>query len=175
MIYALGNLTPNIADSCFVAQSADLIGEVTLSANVSVWFNSVIRADNAPIFIGAGSNVQDGAILHVDPGMPIKVAENVTIGHGVTLHGCTIGKDSLVGINAVVLNGVKIGQGCVVGSNSLLTEGMEIPDNSLVVGSPAKVVKTLDQKARKMLLQGAQHYVSKISHYKQKLTPIASS
>lgn len=172
MIYALGDLIPNIDDSCFVADSADLIGDITLKANVSVWFNSTLRADNAPIVIGEGSNIQDGAVLHVDPGMPIDIAENVTIGHSVMLHGCKIGRDSLVGINTVVLNDVKIGQACVIGSNSLLTEGMEIPDNSLVMGSPAKVVKSLDENTRAMLLKGAQHYVSKIQQYKETLVEI---
>ena len=175
MIYALGDLVPNIDDSCFVAESADLIGSVTLKADVSVWFNSVIRADNAEILIGEGSNIQDGSILHVDPGMPIEIAENVTVGHGVTLHGCQIARDSLIGINAVVLNGVKIGEGCVIGSNSLLTEGMEIPNNSLVMGSPGKVIKSLDEKTRKLLLQGANHYVAKVPHYKDALRAIERS
>ncbi len=172
MIYSLGDLTPDIDESCFIAESADLIGNVTLKVNVSVWFNCVIRADNAAIVIGQGSNIQDGSVLHVDPGMPIELDENVTVGHGVTLHGCKIGRNSLVGINAVVLNGVKIGEGCVIGANSLLTEGMRVPDNSLVMGSPAKVVKSLDQQAQQLLLQGAQHYVAKIPHYKEKLSPL---
>ena len=175
MIYALGDLVPKIDDSCFIADSADLIGNIILKADVSIWFNSVIRADNAAIVIGQGSNIQDGSVLHVDPGKPINIDENVTIGHGVTLHGCQIGRNSLVGINAVILNDVKIGEGCVIGSNSLLTEGMEIPDNSLVMGSPGKVVKSLDKQTQELLLQGAQHYVAKISYYKDELIPFTRS
>ena len=160
MIYQLDDLIPQIHDSCFVAESADLIGAVVLKENASVWFNCVLRADNEPIVIGENSNIQDGSVLHVDPGCPIEIAANVTVGHKVMLHGCTIGDNSLIGINAVVLNGAKIGRNCIIGANALITEGKEIPDNSMVLGSPGKVVKTLDEQAVAGLKASAAHYVA---------------
>lgn len=173
MIYSLGDKIPSIHASCFIAGSADLIGKVILKENASVWFNCVIRADNEPISIGKNSNVQDGAVLHVDPGFALSVGEHVTVGHKAMLHGCTIGNNSLIGINAVVLNGAKIGEGCVIGANALITEGTIIPDGSLVMGSPGKIVKQLDENTLEMFKQGALHYVSNNQRYREALTPYA--
>lgn len=172
MIYKLGEYTPNIDDSCFVAPSADLIGRVVMKPNSSVWFNCVLRADNEPITIGENSNVQDGSILHVDPGYPINISNNVTIGHKVMLHGCTIGEGSLIGMNAVVLNGAKIGKNCLIGANALVTENMEIADGSMVLGSPAKVVRQLNEKTKNMLKMGAGHYVQNSNRYKAELESV---
>jgi carbonic anhydrase/acetyltransferase-like protein (isoleucine patch superfamily) len=158
MIYKLGDKSPDIHSSCFVAPSADLIGSVVMHSNASVWFNCVLRADNEPIIIGENSNVQDGSILHVDENFPINIDANVTIGHKVMLHGCSIGEGSLIGMNAVVMNGAKIGKNCLIGANALVTEGMQIADGSMVLGSPAKVVKELDQKTQAMIKMGAVHY-----------------
>lgn len=171
MNFTLGKHSPSIDESCFVAPSADLIGEVKLHKNASVWFNCVLRADNAAITVGENSNVQDGSILHVDPGYPINIAKNVTIGHKVMLHGCSIGEGSLVGMNAVVLNGAKIGKHCIIGANALVTENMDIPDGSMVLGSPAKVVKQLDDKLQAKLAMGAKHYVDNSARYKTDLKP----
>lgn len=165
MLYKLGDKSPEIADSCFVAPSADLIGSVIMHENSSVWFNCVLRADNEPITIGENTNVQDGSVLHVDDNFPINIAANVTIGHKVMLHGCSIGEGTLIGMNAVVLNGAKIGKHCLIGANALVTEGMEIPDGSMVLGSPAKVVKALDEKTQGILKMGAAHYVQNSALY----------
>ena len=172
MIYQLGELSPKISESCFIAPNASLIGNVVLEDNASIWFNVVIRADLAEVKIGKNSNIQDGCILHVDEGFPIDVAENVTIGHKVMLHGCSIGEGSLVGINAVVLNGAKIGKNCLVGANALVTENMVIPDGSLVLGSPAKVIKQLDEKTQNMITEGAAHYVHSNHQYTKELKQI---
>jgi carbonic anhydrase/acetyltransferase-like protein (isoleucine patch superfamily) len=172
MIYQLGELSPKIPKSCFIAPNASVIGNVDLSENVSIWFNVVIRADLAQVKIAKNSNIQDGSILHVDKGFPINIAENVTIGHKVMLHGCTIGEGSLIGINAVVLNGAIVGKNCLVGANALVTENMVIPDGSLVLGSPAKVVKQLDEKNQVMIAAGAAHYVQNNHHYKKELKQI---
>lgn len=170
MQYQLGDKAPQIDASCFVAPSADLIGAVILHKNASVWFNCVLRADNAPITVGKNSNIQDGSILHVDPGLPINIAQHVTIGHKVMLHGCTIGENTLIGMNATVLNGAIIGNNCVVGANTLITEDMHIPDGKMVLGSPGKIVKSLDQKMIAMLQGGAQHYVENGQLYKSSIT-----
>jgi carbonic anhydrase/acetyltransferase-like protein (isoleucine patch superfamily) len=172
MKYKLGDLTPSIADDCFIAPSADLIGQVTLANNSSVWFNCVLRADNEPISVGENSNIQDGSILHVDPGFPINIGRNVTVGHKVMLHGCTIGDESLIGMNAVILNGSKIGKNCLIGANALVTENTEIPDGSMALGAPAKVVKTLSDKQIAMLKKGAEHYVKNGARYLELLQEI---
>jgi len=172
MLYQLGKLSPNIPESCFIAPNACVIGNVELADNASIWFNVVIRADLAQVKIGKNSNIQDGSVLHVDEGFPITVAENVTVGHKAMLHGCSIGAGSLIGINAVVLNGAKIGKNCLVGANALVTENMDIPDGSLVLGSPAKVVKQLDEKTKEMLAAGAAHYVHSSHQYKAELKQI---
>ena len=172
MIFKLDDAQPEIADTCFVAPSASLIGAVKMAANASVWFNCVLRADNEPIVIGENSNVQDGSVLHVDPGYPIEIAANVTIGHKVMLHGCQIGEGTLIGMNAVVLNGARIGKNCLIGANALVTENMEIPDGSMVLGSPAKVVKTLDEKLQARLAEGAKHYVDNGARYRKVLVQL---
>lgn len=172
MIYQLGELSPDISKSSFIAPNASVIGNVVLSAHASVWFNVVIRADLAQVKIGKNSNIQDGCILHVDEGFPITIAQNVTIGHKAMLHGCSIDEGSLIGINAVVLNGAKIGKNCLVGANALVTENMVIPDGSLVLGSPAKVIKQLDEKTKVMIVEGAAHYVHSSHQYKTELKQI---
>lgn len=169
MLYQLGEFSPNISKSSFIAPNASVIGNVVLCNNASVWFNVVIRADLAQVKIGENSNVQDGSILHVDEGFPITIANNVTIGHKVMLHGCSIDECSLIGMNAVVLNGAKIGKNCLVGANALVTENTVIPDGSLVLGSPAKVVKQLDEQTKKMLAEGTAHYVHSGHQYKTDL------
>ena len=155
----------------FVAHNATVIGSVTLKDRSSVWFNVVIRGDNDQITIGEGSNIQDGSVLHTDPGYPLTVGQNVTVGHQAMLHGCTVGDGSLIGIGAVVLNGVKIGKGCLIGANALVPEGMEIPDGSLVVGSPAKVKRTLSPEQQQGLLENAQSYVDNMRRFNQSFEP----
>ena len=172
MLYQLGKLIPNISKTSFIAPNASVIGNVVLEDNASVWFNVVIRADNAQIKIGKNSNIQDGSILHVDDNFPINIAQNVTVGHKVMLHGCSIDEGSLIGMNAVVLNGAKIGKNCLVGANALVTENMIVSDGSLVLGSPAKVIKQLDEKTQAMIARGAAHYVHNNIRYKKELTQI---
>lgn len=173
MKYELDGKRPVIDNSCFVAPSADLIGSVIMAENSSVWFNCVLRADNEPITIGKNSNIQDGSVLHVDKGWPINISDNVTVGHKVMLHGCTIGNNSLIGMNAVILNGVQVGKNCVIGANALLTENMQIPDGSMVLGSPAKVVKELNEEQIEMLKKSAEHYVYNANAYQSTLTQIS--
>lgn len=171
-IYSLGERTPVIAPGVFVADSASVIGSVHLADDTSVWFGAVVRGDVETISLGQGSNVQDGAVLHADHGMPLVIGEYVTIGHQAMLHGCTVGDGSLIGIQATVLNGAKIGKNCLVGAGALVTEGKEFPDNSLIIGSPAKAVRTFtDEEAQKMR-QGAAHYVQNAAHFKAKLVRI---
>ena len=143
----------------FVADNAMVIGRVLLRQNASVWFNAVLRGDAELITVGIDSNVQDGAVLHTDPGYPLVIGQGVTVGHKAMLHGCTIGDNSLVGINAVILNGAKIGRNCLIGANALVGEGKEIPDNSMVLGSPGKVVKQLNEQQIAGLKMSAAHYV----------------
>jgi carbonic anhydrase/acetyltransferase-like protein (isoleucine patch superfamily) len=159
-IYKLDDLTPTVHTSAWVADSAQVIGDVHLAENASVWFGAVLRGDTEPIRIGKNSNVQDLSVLHADVGQPLTVGDNVTIGHQVMLHGCTVGDNSLIGIQAVILNGAKIGKNSIVGAGSVVTEGKEFPDNSLILGSPAKVVRVLDDAAAARLKQSAEHYVA---------------
>ena len=172
MIYKLGDTQPSIPDSCFIAPSASVIGDVQMGENASIWFNCVVRADNDTIRIGENSNVQDGSVLHVDEGQAIDIGPNVTIGHKVMLHGCAIGENSLIGINAVVLNGAKIGRNCLIGANALVTENMEIPDGSMVLGSPAKIVRELTDANIALLKKGAEHYVQNSARYEKDLKTI---
>ncbi len=151
----------------YVAHNATLIGRVVLEDRASVWFNAVLRGDNEPIVIGEGSNVQDGSVLHTDPGFPLTLGRGVTVGHMVMLHGCTVGDNSLIGIKSVVLNGARIGRNCLIGANSLITEGKVIPDNSVVMGSPGRVVKQLDAAGIESLRAPAQSYVDKIRRYRE--------
>lgn len=172
MLYALGNLTPVLNGEHFIAPNATVIGDVILEHNVSIWFSVVIRGDVDHIHINENTNIQDGSILHVDLGQPMSIGKNVTVGHKVMLHGCTIDDGSLIGMNAVVLNGARIGKNCIIGANALVTENMEIPDGSLVVGSPAKVIRELDEKTIDMLQQSAEHYVKNGQRFKKELVAI---
>jgi carbonic anhydrase/acetyltransferase-like protein (isoleucine patch superfamily) len=170
MLYELGERRVELRGSeHYVAHNASVIGSVVLEHQASVWFNAVLRADNDPIHIGERSNVQDGAVLHTDPGFPLTIGRGVTIGHKAMLHGCSVDDNSLIGINAVVLNGARIGQNCLVGAGSLIGEGKEIPDNSLVVGAPGRVIRTLSEDQIAGLRHAAQVYVDKIGRYREGL------
>jgi len=160
-IYALGDKRPTRHPSAWVAPSADVIADVVLGEDVSVWFGAVIRADNTRIVVGARSNVQEGAMLHSDPGAPLSVGEDCTIGHHAILHGCTIGNGSLIGMGAVILNRAVIAEDCIVGAGALVTEGKTFPAGSLIVGSPARAVRQIDAAAIAMLKVSASHYVDK--------------
>jgi carbonic anhydrase/acetyltransferase-like protein (isoleucine patch superfamily) len=142
------------------------MGDVELAQDVSIWFGTVLRGDTETIYIGKGSNIQDGSVLHADVGKPLHVGENVTVGHKVMLHGCTIGDGSLIGIGAIVLNGARIGKGCLVGAGSLVTEGKEFPDGSMIMGSPAKVVRELSAEQKQGLLNSAKHYIENARRFK---------
>ena len=168
--YRLGEHQPQLlGEGHFIAPSADVIGRVVLHSKSSVWFNAVIRADNDLIEVGEGSNIQDGSILHTDPGFPLRIAANVVIGHKVMLHGCTIGEGSLIGMNAVVLNGAVIGKNCLIGANALVTEGMQIPDGALVMGSPAKIKRMLTEDEQSNLSRSAGNYVGNAQRYLSEL------
>ena len=171
-IFQLGAHAPEIDASAFVAESANLIGKVTVEANASVWFGVTIRGDNERITIGEGSNVQEGTIMHTDMGYPLTLGKGVTVGHQAMLHGCTVGDGSLIGIQAVVLNGAKIGKGCLVGAGALVTEGKEFPDGSLILGSPAKVVRTLTEEDVSRLQASAASYVARGQLFKAQLKKI---
>lgn len=161
-IYSIDGIGPEFEDrdSNFVAPDASVIGNVRIARDVSIWFGTAIRGDNEAISIGKGSNVQEHTIMHTDPGFKLTIGENCTIGHRAMLHGCTIGNNTLVGMGAIILNGAKIGKNCLVGAGALVTEGKEFPDNSLIVGSPAKVARTLDDAAAARLTMSAAHYVA---------------
>ncbi len=164
-LYELDGTAPVLGTGAWVADSAQVIGAVELAEGASVWFGAVIRGDTETIRVGRNSNVQDLSVLHADIGMPLVIGDNVTVGHQVMLHGCTIGDGSLIGIAAVVLNGAKIGRNCIVGAGSVVTEGKEFPDNSLIIGSPARVMRTLDDAAAHKLAQSAAHYVDNARRY----------
>ena len=165
-IYSLGDHTPTLdPDAGFVAPEAVLIGRVTLAARASVWFGAVLRGDNDDIIVGEGSNVQDHAVVHTDPGLVVRIGRNVTIGHKAMLHGCTIGDNTLIGMGATVLNRARIGSNCIIGAGALLTEGSDIPDNALVVGIPAKVVRQRDPGTASDLIELAGRYVSNSARY----------
>ena len=153
----------------WVAPNATIIGDVTLEKNSSIWFNAVLRGDIESIYIGEGSNIQDGSILHTDPGYPLRVGRNVTIGHLVMLHGCTIGDNSLIGIGAVILNNVKIGKNCIIGAKALITENKEIPDDSLVVGVPGKVIREVTEEEKKAMFNNAKHYQDNWKKYSKSI------
>ena len=158
MFYDLKDKKPKNSGENWVAPNATVIGDVTLEKNSSIWFNAVLRGDIENIYIGEGSNVQDGSVLHTDPGYPLKIGKDVTIGHLVMLHGCTIGDNSLIGIGAVILNGAKIGKNCIIGANALVTENKVIPDNSLVMGSPGKIARQVSDAEAKSITENAIHY-----------------
>ncbi len=169
MIYTLGERRPKFLGDYYVAPDAAVIGSVTLGKDASVWFKSVVRADNEPITIGAGSNIQDACVLHVDEGVPLTVGANVSVGHQVMLHGCSVEDGCLIGINAVVLNHAVIGEDCIIGANTLIPEGKEIPPRSLVVGSPGRVVRTLSDEQIAGMHRIVQHYVDKSKLYRDSL------
>jgi carbonic anhydrase/acetyltransferase-like protein (isoleucine patch superfamily) len=172
-VYQLDALTPDISDSAWVADNAQVIGDVHMAADSSVWFSTVVRGDTATIQIGEGTNIQDGSVLHADVGIPLTIGKHVTVGHMVQLHGCTIGDESLIGIGAIVLNGAKIGNNCLVGAGSLVTEGKEFPDGSMILGSPAKVVRQLTPEQIEGLRRSAQHYVNNKNRFKAGLKKLA--
>lgn len=173
-IYQLDQWRPEVHPSAFVADSAQVIGQVSLGAEASVWFGCVIRGDTELISIGAGSNIQDASVLHADYGFPLQVGARVTVGHQVMLHGCCIGDETLIGIGAVVLNGARIGKHCLVGAGALVTEGKEFPDGSLILGSPAKVVRTLTPEQIEGLRASAQHYIENARRYRSGLHRLAA-
>ncbi|WP_242137064.1 gamma carbonic anhydrase family protein [Sphingomonas sp. TREG-RG-20F-R18-01] len=164
-LYEIDGRAPQLGDNSWIAPSAELIGDVVLGDDVGIWFGSVIRADNTRIAIGARSNVQEGAMAHSDPGAPLTVGEDCTIGHHAILHGCTIGDRVLVGMGATILNHAVIGADSLVGAGALVTEGKLFPPGSLIVGSPARAVRELDAAAKAMLLVSAQHYVANARRY----------
>lgn len=168
-VYAVGDRRPHVHASAWLAPNATLIGSVELGADCSVWWNSVIRADNERIVIGTGSNIQDGSVLHADPGIPLTLAEAVTVGHMVMLHGCSIGAGSLIGIKSVILNRAVIGRECLIGANTLIPEGKVIPDRSLVVGSPGRIVRSLSDEEAAALRRTAAHYVENSALYRASL------
>ncbi len=166
-IYELDGQAPTIGKNAYVADSAQVIGKVTLEENVSVWFGTVIRGDSEHIRIGRNSNIQDASVLHADEGVPLTLGENVSVGHQVMLHGCTVGDGSLIGIGAVVLNHARIGKNCLVGAGALVTEGKEFPDGSMILGSPAKAVKQLSPEQIAGLQRIAAHYVENAERYRK--------
>ena len=173
-IFELDGETPDLpADGRYwIADSAVVIGRVRLKSDASVWFNAVLRGDNEWIELGERSQIQDNAMLHTDPGLPLTIGENCVIGHNVVLHGCRIAANSLIGMGAVVLNGAKIGRNCLVGAGAVVTEGKEFADNSLIVGSPARVVRALDEKAAQAIADGADIYVRRWQQYAKGLKRI---
>lgn len=172
-IYSLDGKQPKLpAGFYFVADSAQVIGDVVLEEGAGIWFGAVLRGDNESIAVGEGSNIQENCVLHTDLGFPLVIGKGCTIGHAAILHGCTIGNNSLVGMGATVLNGAKIGENCLIGAGALVTEGKVIPDNSLVVGSPAKVVRTLGADSETMLRLSASHYVENARRFASGLTRI---
>jgi carbonic anhydrase/acetyltransferase-like protein (isoleucine patch superfamily) len=173
-VYNLGNLVPDLpnTDEYWIAPNAVVIGNVILKKNASIWFGATLRGDNDPILIGENSNIQDGSVLHTDKGSSLTIGANVTVGHMVMLHGCTIGDNSLVGIGSIILNGAKIGRNCLIGANCLITEGKEIPDNSMVMGAPGKVVREVSEGQIQMLTGSALHYVENWKRFQRDLKAV---
>jgi carbonic anhydrase/acetyltransferase-like protein (isoleucine patch superfamily) len=174
-VYNLGNVTPELPndDEYWIAPTASVMGRVILKKNASVWWGATLRGDNDPIVLGEGSNIQDGSVCHTDSGSPLIIGDNVTVGHLVMLHGCTIGDNTLVGIGSIVLNGARIGKNCLIGANCLITEGKEIPDNSLVMGAPGKVIREVSAEQAMVIRGGAHHYVENWKRYRRELSQIA--
>lgn len=170
-VYALGDVRPQLPNEgdYWIAPDAQVMGNVTLHKNASIWFAAVLRGDNEMITIGENSNVQDGSVLHTDPGSPLTLGKNVTIGHKVMLHGCTVGDNSLIGIGSIILNNTKIGKNCLIGANTLIAEGKEIPDHSMVLGAPGRVVRTLSDEQAAGLALSAAHYVENWQRYAKEL------
>jgi carbonic anhydrase/acetyltransferase-like protein (isoleucine patch superfamily) len=173
-LYALGDFEPKLPapDRYWLAPDATVIGQVELGDDVGIWFGAVLRGDNEPIVIGAGTNIQEGVMVHTDPAFPVRIGMHCTIGHHAIVHGCTIGDNSLVGMGATILNGARIGSNCLVGANALVTEGRSFPDNSLIVGSPAKAIRTLDAEAVEKLAQSALRYVANWKRFAADLRPL---
>lgn len=171
-IYELDGVAPRVAASAWVAENAQVMGDVVIGEGASVWFGTTVRGDADTITIGAGSNIQDGSVLHADVGVPLTIGADVTVGHQVMLHGCTIGDGSLIGIGAVVLNGATIGRHCLVGAGSLVTEGKAFPDGSMILGSPAKVVRQLTPEQIEGLRLSAQHYRHNAERFRQGLKKV---
>lgn len=172
-IYEIDGVAPRLGQGAWVADSGQVMGNVEVGENASVWFGVVARGDTEVIRIGRNTNIQDNSVLHADVGSPLTIGDNVTVGHQVMLHGCTIGDNSLIGIQSVVLNNARIGRNCIVGAGSVVTEGKEFPDNSLIIGSPAKVVRTLDEAAAQKLRESAEHYVANAHRFAKGLKKIA--
>lgn len=171
-IFSLGEKQPNIAETAWVAPNATIIGDIHLAANASIWWNATLRGDNDPIYIGQNTNIQDGSVLHTDEGIPMHIGENVTVGHLVMLHGCTVGEGSLIGIGSVILNRAVIGKHSIVGANTLIPEGKVFPDRVLIVGSPGKVVRELSDEEVVRIKKSAAHYVDNAARYRQTLKPL---
>ncbi len=171
-IYQLDDQAPQVHETAYVADSAQVIGHVTLAQDSSVWFGAILRGDNEPMTIGPGTNIQDGSVLHSDHGFPLTLGAHVTVGHKVVLHGCTVGDESLIGIGAVVLNGARIGKNCLVGAGALVTEGKEFPEGSMILGSPAKVVKQLSPEQIEGLRRSALSYVANASRFRAGLKQV---
>ena len=173
-VYSLGDATPELPadDEYWIAPTAAVMGRVILRRNASVWWGATLRGDNDPIEIGENSNVQDGSVLHTDTGSPLTIGANVTVGHMVMLHGCTIGDNTLVGIGSIILNGARIGKNCLIGANCLITEGKEIPDNSVVMGAPGKIVREVSPEQARVLEASAHHYVENWKRYRTGLSVI---
>jgi len=174
-LYRLENVSPTIAASAYIAPSASVIGNAVLGEHSSVWFGATLRGDNELISIGASSNVQDGAVMHTDPGFPLLVGANVSIGHQAMLHGCTVGEGTLIGIQAVVLNAAIIGKGCLVGAGAVITERKVFADGTLILGAPAKVVRELSSEERDGIIKIAAHYAARGAYYRNHLQLIAQS
>ena len=170
-LFSLGDRKPVLGRDAWVAPNATVIGDVILGDEASIWWNAVVRGDNDTITIGAGTNIQDGSVLHADEGVPLTLGDRVTVGHLVMLHGCTIGEESLIGIKSVILNRAVIGRHCIIGANSLIPEGKVIPDRSLVMGSPGKVVRQLSDEEVAKLRLAAQGYVDNARRYRAELKP----
>ncbi len=171
-IYSLDGVRPDIADNAYVAPSAQIIGNVKMADHSSVWFGAVIRGDNDLIEIGARTNIQDNSVLHTDPGIPLTIGDGVIVGHRVMLHGCKIGENTLIGIGATILNGAEIGKNCIIGAHSLITEGKVIPDGSMVVGSPGRIIKSLTEQHFQMLRINSEVYVANAKRFNQNLIKI---
>lgn len=171
-LFQLGNKVPQLGSNAWVAPNATVIGDIRLGANASIWWNATLRGDNDPIHIGENTNIQDGSVLHTDEGVSMHIGDNVTVGHLVMLHGCTVGDGSLIGIGSVVLNRAVIGKSCIVGANTLIPEGKVFPDRSLIVGSPGKVVRELTDEEVARLKKSAAHYVENAARYRRDLSTI---
>jgi carbonic anhydrase/acetyltransferase-like protein (isoleucine patch superfamily) len=171
-VYRLGDQSPLVAPSAYVAPNATVVGKVVLAENSTVWFGATLRGDNELISIGAGSNVQDLAVLHTDPGFPLSIGVNVSVGHQAMMHGCTVGEGSLIGIQSIVLNGAVIGKGCLVGAGALITERKVFPDGCLIIGSPARALRELTTEERANLLKVAANYAERGEYYRNNLHSI---